>query len=751
MLKTDFRNDPEGVKPADALDRLLEIFMSGSTALLLRPESPEAADWLTETRIKNGLRDALVEPVPVRASRLCESFWLVEIRLPISRDDAAVATQTRALARSLSQSLEEGYRGSGGGGREENANAASIQNPKSKVQNAGTEFPTPDTRHPIPAFSAQPVGALPEGERLEENLAELNDLLDTINNKRLGAQFQPIVDLRDGMVLGYEALIRGPKGKLLRRFGQMFHIANKASMVAWFDLACQEQCFARAAAAGLRKLLFVNMDAAGLAFLDLHERSLAVRARDAGLEPSQIVIEITERQAVEDFPKLVQYIAGLREEGFKIAIDDAGAGYNSLYTIAELRPDYVKIDRALVRNLEVRGERRALLAAMAQYARRIGTAVLAEGAETREELATLIDLGIAYGQGYLMGKPADDFRGVPKDTREFIRDRAELRDRTLVGTAPRLFEIARRGLTLPADATLQLAAQKFLRDESLTSLIVVEQETIRGILPRSRFAHCLERANVAGREALPDLPLSAWMQPIALQLDARLPTQETARQVLTRSDIALDSDIVLLDAAGKFAGVAPIRALLDSANTAQENRQRYLDALTRLPGRVPLESEFNERLANRETFAALRFDLAHLEPFNRRYGLTLGDGTLIGFARLLRETIAAQGHSDDYLSHLGGDNFLLLTCCASAARLQAAITAAFEQLVPQLHQPEEARRGFYELEERGGATRQIPLLRLETAFVINEKRRFFGLGQLLEELDARVSDNAAQPRLRRAA
>ena len=279
----------------------------------------------------------------------------------------------------------------------------------------------------------------------------------------------------------------------------------------------------------------------------------------------------------------------------------------------------------------------------------------------------------------------------------------------------------------------------------------MEKDVLRGIVPRSRFAHCLNRADAASRETLPDLPLSAWMQPIALQLDERLPTQETARQALTRSDISLDSDIVLIDATGKFAGVAPIRALLDSANTAQENRQKYLDALTRLPGRVPLESEFAARLENRETFAVLRFDLSHLEPFNRRYGLTLGDGTLIGFARLLRETVAAQGNSADYLSPLGGDNFLLLTRPEMASQFQAAIAAAFEALIPQLHQPEEARRGFYELEERGGNTRQIPLLRLETVCVTNEKRRFFTLGQLLDELNARLADSASQPKLRRAA
>ena len=704
MQKTDFNNaDGNGQKGA-AWDSLLEVLAHGRTALLLHAETPEAAEWLTADRIENGVRDALPESLRVSASLLRANVWLVNIGLPVPSGDDAAVLQTHALARALSRRLTDDWDAEYGSSPEE--------------------------------FMAQPIGALPAGEALEENLAELNALLDIIINKRLGAQFQPIVDLRDGRVLGYEALIRGPKGKLLRRFGQMFQVANKASLVAWFDLACQEQCFARAAANGLRKLLFINMDAAGLAFLGLHERSLAARAREAGLEPSQIVIEITERQAVEDFPKLVQYIAGLREEGFKIAIDDAGAGYNSLYTIAELRPDFVKIDRALVRNLEARGERRALLAAMAQYARRIGTVVLAEGAETREELATLIDLGIAYGQGYLMGKPADDFRGVPRETREFIQARADLRDRTLVGLAPRLREIAWRGLALPAATLLPVAAQKFARDESLTSIVITEKETIRGVLPRSRFAHCLGKANAAERENLPELPISDWMQPPVLQMRDDLPTQEVARQILTRSDIALDSDIILLNGNGEFAGVVPIRALLESANNGNENRQRYLDALTRLPGRVPLEQVFAERSVSREPLAVLRFDLSHLEPYNRRYGLTLGDGTLIGFARLLRETTETQGSPEDYLAHLGGDNFLLLTRPESALRLQNAIAEAFLALTPQLHQPEEARQGYFELEERSGNVRRVPLLRLETASVTNEKRRFFSLAQTLSELEA---------------
>ncbi len=199
---------------------------------------------------------------------------------------------------------------------------------------------------------------------MEDNISELNALLHIIVNKQLHAQFQPIVTLRDGQIFGYEALIRGPKGGMLRRPGALYRAAEKARMVSWFDLACQEQCFARAAQQGLRHHLFINMEAEGLAFMDMHERPLAARARECGLNPASIVVEITERQAVDDFPRLMHSLEKLREQGFKIAIDDAGAGYNSLHAIAELRPDFVKIDRALVRNLDVNGAHRALLSAL---------------------------------------------------------------------------------------------------------------------------------------------------------------------------------------------------------------------------------------------------------------------------------------------------------------------------------------------------------------------------------------------------
>ena len=219
-----------------------------------------------------------------------------------------------------------------------------------------------------------------------------------------------------------------------------------------------------AAAQQIKHPLFVNMDAEGLAAMAMQERPIALRVREQRTSPSEIVIEITERQMVGDFPRLMEDIKQLREQGFRIAVDDAGAGYNSLRAVAELRPEFVKIDRDLVKNIDVAGERGALLKAVAQYAQSTGASVVAEGAETHEELSVLIELGIPYCQGYVLGKPADALRGTPRQMREFIQERVAIRERRGAGSDIAVGCLARPGLQLDSGTPLSEAARRFSKE-----------------------------------------------------------------------------------------------------------------------------------------------------------------------------------------------------------------------------------------------------------------------------------------------
>lgn len=125
----------------------------------------------------------------------------------------------------------------------------------------------------------------------------------------------------------------------------------------------------------------------------------------AGIDPKRLVIEVTEHTPIGDYEALLNVIQPLRNTGMRVAIDDAGAGYSSLRHVLMLRPDIIKLDVSLTRGVDSDPARRAMAAALSEFARRTGARAVAEGIETESELRTLRELGIDRGQGYFLGKP----------------------------------------------------------------------------------------------------------------------------------------------------------------------------------------------------------------------------------------------------------------------------------------------------------------------------------------------------------
>jgi EAL domain-containing protein (putative c-di-GMP-specific phosphodiesterase class I) len=128
--------------------------------------------------------------------------------------------------------------------------------------------------------------------------------------------------------------------------------------------------------------------------------------KELGLAPERVVFELTERQAVQDYIGFEKVLSHYREQGFRIAVDDAGSGYNSLKTLVYLKPEFIKLDKSLIHGIHSSREQQELLELVREYAHRSSTRVIAEGIETVQELHFLQMAGIEYGQGYALGRPA---------------------------------------------------------------------------------------------------------------------------------------------------------------------------------------------------------------------------------------------------------------------------------------------------------------------------------------------------------
>jgi EAL domain-containing protein (putative c-di-GMP-specific phosphodiesterase class I) len=166
---------------------------------------------------------------------------------------------------------------------------------------------------------------------------------------------------------------------------------------------CLETIFGRLPRALLRQRLFVNASAKLLThsvFLD--QRNLDEIRR---VHP-RVIIEISEKEVVGDYVAFRETIDQLRSSGLQIAIDDAGSGYSGLESILQLRPEYIKVANSIVHNLHQDGIKREIIMALSSLGRQINAEIVAEGIEQPEEVESLMKLGVAYGQGYLLGRPS---------------------------------------------------------------------------------------------------------------------------------------------------------------------------------------------------------------------------------------------------------------------------------------------------------------------------------------------------------
>jgi EAL domain-containing protein (putative c-di-GMP-specific phosphodiesterase class I) len=209
--------------------------------------------------------------------------------------------------------------------------------------------------------------------------------------------YQPIFDLRDGSVVGYEALARGRGGNGLASPEALFAAAREQGRVAELDRACREAALAGAIEGGLGApfCLFVNADAGAL------ENDLPETPRSG----FTLVMEVTERALTERPEPLLRALTELRRMGWGVALDDVGGDSRSLALMPVLYPDVIKLDLRLLRDREPQDVARIVTAVGAEAEKRLAT-VLAEGIDSEEQLATARAAGASLGQGYLLGEPA---------------------------------------------------------------------------------------------------------------------------------------------------------------------------------------------------------------------------------------------------------------------------------------------------------------------------------------------------------
>ncbi len=246
-------------------------------------------------------------------------------------------------------------------------------------------------------------------------------LQDIILGDGLSTVYQPIVDLGTGDIFAYEALTRGPKGSALESPATLFAIADEVDLTVELDRACFRGALRNAITMEPVHRLFVNllpMSFYDSAFIEVEVGNLIAAA---GLTPANIVFEITERLAIENFASFKRALGAYTAMGFGVAIDDVGTRHSNLETVMSLRPHFIKVSDVLCRGIARSTVKREMLRSLRHIAETIDAVMVAEGIEHVEDVIALRDLGLRYGQGYYMARPAPPFVQLKDEVRAELR------------------------------------------------------------------------------------------------------------------------------------------------------------------------------------------------------------------------------------------------------------------------------------------------------------------------------------------
>jgi EAL domain-containing protein (putative c-di-GMP-specific phosphodiesterase class I) len=242
-------------------------------------------------------------------------------------------------------------------------------------------------------------------QRRADEILELERLQDILLRERVITSYQAILRMKEGTVMGFEALSRGPRGSGLETADRLFGAAAAHNLSIELDRLCRRRALLSSGRVPSSAKIFVNTLPATMGDPQFKGKALIDFLEKAQVSPDRIVIEITEKEVIEHPGLFRESMAYFTEMGMSFAVDDVGSGYSGLESIALLKPTFLKIDISLVRDVHVSRVNQAMVKAIITLGHSIQAKVIAEGIHTEEETQALKAMGVDFGQGYYLARP----------------------------------------------------------------------------------------------------------------------------------------------------------------------------------------------------------------------------------------------------------------------------------------------------------------------------------------------------------
>lgn len=558
-----------------------------------------------------------------------------------------------------------------------------------------------------------------------------DEFMEMLKNGSVSTLFQPIISLKDGSLLGYEALSRGPKETYFENPEKMFEFARMYGRLWELEFLCRIKALENISKCDPGFYIFLNVDPNTINDEKFKKGFTKEFLKNFDINPESIVFEITEKNSVSDFKSFKGTIDNYKEQGYKIAIDDTGSGYSGLKLITEIHPHYLKLDMTLIRNIDKDGIKHSLIKTFHDFCQTADIKIIAEGIENENELNALIDIGIDYGQGYFIQKPKDKIEVTNSEIVSMIkfRNRKKREKYTTKLSTAIVGDICSKSITISPFASGANVLEMFSRNKSAHGLPVVENNRLVGLVMKEKFYSKL--GTQYGFALYVNRPISLLMDKRPLTVDYETTIDIVSRQAMTRSEENL-YDYIIVTKDDKYYGIVTVKDLLEKTTELEINYARHLNPLSGLPGNLMIEKKLTDYINNGDPFTVLYIDIDNFKAYNDAYGFENGDKIIQYVCRVINDTMTRHCKHEHFIGHIGGDDFIIIIETYSIEGVCEKIIKNFEAGIAGFYNEKDSLRKYIISKNRNGIEEKFGLVSLSISGISNRKNTYKDVFELSE-------------------
>ncbi len=565
---------------------------------------------------------------------------------------------------------------------------------------------------------------------MSEQIKEALDYI--INNKQIRTVFQPIVSLRDGSVFGHEALSRITCESEIKNPDMLFDVAGKYNLLWQLELLCRTKALEAAFVFMIppySKKLFINVNPFTMNDEAFKRGFTKDFLKQYNIDPKNIIFEITEKNVVTDINSFKSTIVYYKGQDYSIAIDDAGSGYSGLNLISDVNPHYIKLDMNLIREINKDMLKFSLVKGMVEFSKVSNISIIAEGIETYEELDTIINLGVQYGQGYFIQKPEEEIRDIDQSVLKSIMEINLKKNHATIGATSNIYikNLSKTTGVISPNEKVSHIYEIFKGNNDCFGLCVIDNDVPIGVVIRENIA--LKLSGNYGYSLYKNKCISEIMDKEFLHVEYNTPVNVVSNLAMGRTNDKLYNFIVITEN-NKYLGIVTIKDLLQKTTELEVSTAKHQNPLTGLPGNIIIEQTLNQLLLSFSEYSVAYLDIDNFKAYNDIYGFEKGDLII----KLLSDILRKYNKDLRFIGHVGGDDFVIIVDKCVHSDYFMYIKKEFEEEALKFYNKTDIENGYIISENRRGEIEEFNLITLTCVVVNNLTKNFINVFELTETL-----------------